>query len=65
MLAEAAIWVAAVTTVISASGFALEDVGPELHGKKKGQDILACHFLAPRDRLELPTKWLTATRSTN
>ncbi len=35
MLAEAAIWVAALTTVISASGFALEDVGPEFHDKKR------------------------------
>ena len=33
--------------------------------QRKGQDFLACNFLAPRDRLELPTKWLTATRSTN
>ena len=65
MLAEAAIWVAAVAAIVPTSIFALEDVGPELHDKKKGQDILACHFLAPRDRLELPTKWLTATRSTN
>ena len=37
MLAEAAIWVAAVTTVISASAFALDDVGPEVHGKKKAR----------------------------
>ncbi len=35
MLAEEAIWVAALTTVISASGFALEDVGPEFHDKKR------------------------------
>ena len=34
MLAEAAIWVAAVTTVVPTTTFALEDVGPECHGKK-------------------------------
>ena len=37
MLAEAAIWVAAVTTVKSASGLALEDIGPEFHCKKKAR----------------------------
>ena len=51
MLAEAAIWVAAVTTVVPTAAFALDDICPEFHGKKKGQDILAYYYLAPRDRL--------------
>jgi len=34
---------------------------PRISLQKKGQDILAYYYLAPRDRLELPTKWLTAT----
>ena len=45
------------TNVVSASGSALEDVG-EIHGKKKARISWPFHFLAPRDRLELPTKWL-------
>jgi hypothetical protein len=58
-LAEAAIWVTAVTTVISASGFALEDVGPEFHGKKKARISWPVIFWLPGIPLRAgPTKWL-------
>ena len=33
MLAEAAIWVAAVATVVPTTAFALDDVGPESQGE--------------------------------
>ena len=73
MLAEAAIWVAAVATVVPTTTFALDDIYPESQGEPpivhivKGPILLdwAWFSVAPRDRLELPTKWLTATRSTN
>ena len=37
MLTEAAIWVGAVATVVPTSIFALDDIGPEFHGKKKAR----------------------------
>ena len=59
MLAEAAIWVAAVAAIVPTSIFALEDVGPELHDKKKARISWPVIFWLPGIPLQAgPTKWL-------
>ena len=64
MLSKPTSSIAGVAAIEAAGAVTLEYIYPKFHDKK-GQDILAYDILAPRDRLELPTKWLTATRSTN
>ena len=50
--------IAGVTAVISACGFALEDVGPECHGKKARISWPVIFWLPGIPLKAGPTKWL-------
>ena len=71
MLPCTAMRIVCLTTVIFARTFTLNNVHPKCHcscrkAKRPNQSWSGLDFsMAPRDGLEPPTKWLTATRSTN